>query len=478
MNNAVYGKDKLPVPVLKGREEWIALYDKTWEAIFENQQDMEKKGFLESCFMTLFTNYSNETVSALDNLDRLYVLRNEETGHIPRVSGHGGDIPCLEDKYISPPLLAWAEWQHYVVTGDTSRFERVLPALEGYYGYIEKNHRRNTGLYWFNDPIAAGMEGSPRGGAPAEFSDGSDVCHVDLACQQALSAKCLSKIYGVLEQEDKKEFYASEHKRICELINRYHWSERAGFYLDFFGRDEAEKRVKFINSKTAATFYTLLCGCAEGERLRKVIETLFDEDKFYTKVPFASLSQEDPNYEEKGGNWRGDVWACMNYVAIKGLLDCGYEDFAREAAIRFLSAMKKVDQNESYGGLWEAYAPESYEPSSHKEKGAVVTCRPQAAGWSALGPINLLIEGIIGIRFNAPKNTVTFRMYPGEIGGVRNVDFCGGKVSVECVEYSNQPQGVLIVVETEKPIILDIWTKYAYVERKIEVPAGRHEYRM
>ena len=88
------------------------------------------------------------------------------------------------------------------------------------------------------------MDNFPRGGYPASHLDGSDICFVDLACQQALSAKCLAAVCDELDLEEKKAYYLSEHGRICSLINRYHWSERTGWYYDFFSRGNPDERIK------------------------------------------------------------------------------------------------------------------------------------------------------------------------------------------------------------------------------------------
>lgn len=132
-----------------------------------------------------------------------------------------------------------------------------------------------------------------------------DVCHVDLACQQALSALHLAKICAVLGLQDKVSFYEAEQVRICQPINERYWSERAGWYFDFFQRDGKQAKIKYINAKTAAAFWTLLCGVATNGRKEAVIGHMFNEEKFYTKVPFATLSKDDPNYDSTGGYWLG-----------------------------------------------------------------------------------------------------------------------------------------------------------------------------
>lgn len=483
----VYQKKNLPIPVVSGHDDWIRLYDMAWETAFRNIEYVQKEGWKpqltcmpgagivwqwDSCFMTFITNYANETLDAFNNLDNLYRLRNPENGFMAMAY----EIETEKEAYpgrINPPLMAWAEWEHYRVTGDCTRFERVLPALEGIFRFIENNRRRNCGLYWFEDSGSSGMDNSPRGGYFAKHLDGSDICHIDLGCQQALSAKCIAAICGVMGLEEKKSFYESENKRICDLINRYHWSEKAGWYYDFFSRGNPDEKVKLINVKTAAAFWAILCGAATGERKQRMLSHMFDENEFYTQVPFATLSKDDLNYDPSGGYWLGSVWAPTNYAAIHGLRENGYPELAREAAIRYLNAMTNVAENPAYGSIWEAYAPEGLRPAT-TESGTIV--RANFVGWSGLAPITMLIEEIIGLRFNVPENTVTFRLFPDSLCGLRNVQFGEGRISVECTEYHPAMGQSIVHVEAEKPFTLIVRTNYAWEETRIEVPAGIHDF--
>lgn len=483
----VYDKEKLPIPVLKGREEFIDLYYTAWETAFRNVEYVDIEGWKpqltcmpgagiiwqwDSCFMTFITNYSNGTLNAFNNLDNLYRLRRKSDGFMAMAYEMATETEAYPGR-INPPLMAWAEWTHYCVTGDSTRFAEVLPALEGCYSFIENNRRRNTGLYWFEDSGSSGMDNSPRGGYSATHEDGCDICYIDLACQQALSAMCIARICGSLGDTEKQKFYESEHKRICDLINRYHWSEKVGFYFDFFSRDFAEERVKFINSKTAAAFWTLLCGCAQGERKQRMISHMFNEEEFYTLIPFATLSRDDPNYDPEGGYWLGGIWPPTNYAAIRGLKETGTPELAREAAIKYLEGMCKVANNPTYGSIWEAYAPEAYRPAS-AEDGVIV--RANFVGWGGLAPITMLIENIIGLTFNAPENTVYFRLFPETIGGLKNMLFCGGKVSIVCTDYYPAMGRSTIEVEAEKPFTLNIKTNYAWDPNIIQVTPGKHVY--
>lgn len=488
MEKYVYKKETLPQLVIQGHPEWLELYDRTWELAFQNVEYISQEGWKpqmtcmpgvntiwqwDSCFMTFITNYANGTITALNNLDNLYRLRRESDGYMSMAYRISTEQPAWPGR-INPPLMAWAEWESYLITGDGERLKKVLPALEGNYQFIENNRRRVSGLYWFEDPGSSGMDNSPRGPYACPELDGSGICHVDLGCQQSLSAKCMSKMFEVLEQTEKAEFYSSENQRINDLINRYHWSESAGFYFDFFGRSDAATKVKYINSKTAAAFWTVICGAAQGYRLEKMVRHMFNPEEFYTKIPFASLSADDPNYDPTGGYWLGGVWAPTNFAAIRGLAETGRGSLAREAAIRYLDAMCAVSKDPVYGDtIWECYSPTEHRPST-AEAGEIV--RADFVGWSGLAPVTMLIENIIGLRFYADENKVVFDMFPGQLCGVKNMRFNGGNVSIVCTKYIPAGGQSHIEVTAEKAFTLVVKTNYNWIDTVIQVPAGTSEF--
>ena len=486
-----YEKEKLPIPILEGHKDWIELYYLAWETAFKNIEYIDKPGWKiqlscmpgvgitwlwDSCFMTFITNYSNNTLSAFHNLDNIYRLQRKTDGFISMAYRAKTDSEAYPGGRINPPIAAWAEWQHYLVTGDTSRLPSVIRVLEDFYNYIEHTHRRCCGLYWFEDPGSSGMDNSPRGGYVAQHLDGSDVCHIDLACQQALSAACISSIYSVLGNDEKVQFYMQEHTRICKLINRYHWSDKVGYYFDFLARSSALDKVKLINSKTAAAFWTLLCGCTDKNQAKKVIEHLMNENEFYTPTPFCSLSKDDLNYDATGGYWLGGVWAPTNYVAIRGLTQNGYYSLAREAAQKYLVAMSSVANNPNYGGIWEAYSPESVQPST-TETGELV--RENFVGWSGLAPITLLIETIIGLSLNAPSNSITLQLSHEKHCGIRNLLFNGHSISVEYQWHQQDGKDCFAIsVKTEQPFLLILKNRDSNEDIQISVPIGINTYQI
>lgn len=483
-----YQKDKLPKPIYAGHDDWVALYYKAWELAFENVDYIQKENWKpqmtcmpgvgivwqwDSCFMVLITKYANGTITALNNLDNMYRLQRED-GFIAMAY----KIDTEDEAYvgrINPPLYAWAEWEHFLVTGDDSRFDRVVPIIEKLYTYIENNRRRNTGLYWFEDSGSSGMDNSPRAGYPAANLLGSDVCFIDLGGQQALTAKCLSQMYAHMGDMEKSKFFAEENARICALINKYHWHEGTGFYYDFFSRANAGQRVKLINTKTMAAAWPVLCGAAQGEKLDRVLEHFFNPDEFYTKIPFATLSKDDLNYDEKGGYWLGGVWAPTNYALIRALTQNGNKTKATAAAIKYLDGMCRVYEDPETATIWEAYAPEDFKPSSVEWGDRV---RPDFVGWSGLAPITMLIENIIGIHCNAERNEIVYDVAPTVTSGVENLLFAGGTVSIVTTDYNAQNQKATVTVTAEKPFTLRVNVPWKTEETVWEIKGGTKMYQL
>ena len=100
--------------------------------------------------------------------------------------------------------------------------------------------------------------------------------------------------------------------------------------------------------------------------------------------------------------------------------------------------------------------------------------RADFVGWSGLAPITMLIENIIGLRFDARKNTVNFHLFPGRCCGLRNMHFNGNVVSIECTEYIPIAGKSTVKVSAQKPFTLKVNTNYSWGETIIEVPAGEH----
>ena len=154
MDKYIYNKNMLPEIFLTNHAELVSLYDYAFKTAFKNIDYIDKPGWKpqltcypgigivwqwDSCFMTFITNYSNASLTAFNNLDNMYRLQGDD-GYISMAYNIAEEKEAYDTGRINPPLYAWAEWQHYIITGDSSRFACVAPKIEGLYNYIEKKH--------------------------------------------------------------------------------------------------------------------------------------------------------------------------------------------------------------------------------------------------------------------------------------------------------------------------------------------------
>ena len=78
--------------------------------------------------------------------------------------------------------------------------------------------------------------------------------------------------------------------------------------------------------------------------------------------------------------------------------------------------------------IWECYSPTAYRPSTNKVNELV---RQDFCGWSALGPIALMIENVVGlVRMDAAEQRIEW--LPGGSGrmGMKNLPLGGNRISL------------------------------------------------
>ena len=493
------GVQCLLVPVCEAHPGWIDLYQAAWRIAASNVTAPAVPGWKpqmcclpgapniwlwDSCFMTFFARYGDGIVPVMNNLDNLYRLQRED-GFLSMAYAMESGKPAYGER-INPPLLAWAELNYWKFSGDEGRLRDVLPRLVSFFDWIKANRRRKSGLYWFEDSGSTGMDNSPRSGYLSEHLNGSDICHVDLAAQQALSAECISTMARHLGEAALADRFYAEHRAIVEVLNRYHWDSQTGFYYDVFNRDEPTERHNFVNHKTVAAFWPLMAGCCCTEQRESLLKHLLNPEEFWTKHPVASLSKDDPNFDPAGAYWLGGVWAPINYMIAKALRREGRPDLARQLAVSHLEAMSAVFQSREYSGIWEAYAPEAFLPATHKPSinftdqspfilSAETIVRPNVVGWSGLGPIAMLIEDILGFDFDAPANRITWDIRTRGLHGIKDFPFQGGRISLIASDQGASGNGVQISAINERDVTLVLLVNGTPQSERL-LQAGTHSF--
>jgi hypothetical protein len=187
--------------------------------------------------------------------------------------------------------------------------------------------------------------------------------------------------------------------------------------------------------KTPASFWPLLAGACSPEQAKRLAMHADDPLCLGGEFPFPSVSRDSIHFETKGLYWRGGIWLPTAYMAIKSLERNGHAVLADELAERIVRQQYLTWRDFEPHTIWEAYSPVAPLPSGAgkcQHKGVV---RPDFCGWSALGPICLMIENVIGLRINAIENLVEWRIHHRKAHGVKKLHF--GKIEASLLYAGN-----------------------------------------
>ena len=457
----------LPEVIIEAEPEFAEFYQLAWKQAWDHVYETESLPFSpylsegcgvnriwiwDSCFMGMFCRYALNSFPGRATLDNLYALLYDT------------DVPIRIHHRDNPPLFAWIEWMYYQMDSDKARLEEVLPKLVKYYDFLEtvdpaklQNDpipqiawKREAGGYcWAGCP--SGMDNTPRG-----RDDYESIWWVDALAQQALSAVYIGKIAGVLGKNDIVRRFQTEFEQKKELLKSY-WDEETGAFLDLYRDGRGFCRVL-----TPASLWPVFAGCATPEQRRRMFALLDDPAKLGGVIPFPSVSRDDPDFVPNGAYWRGSVWLPVAYMGIKAVEQYGEYAHAAQLALKLLRFMARTWKEYEPHTIWECYSPTEAKPALNKQAKVV---RKDFCGWSALAPISLLIENIIGIDgFDSAARTL--RWEPGIADGrlgVRNLNFAGGRVD-------------LVREDGKLRIRADFPLTVIYKGRSLECKAGDNEF--
>lgn len=451
-------RSKLPSPIYDEDPACVDMYWKAWELAFRNFHEPAKgSGYVsqfidaafnenifqwDTCFMTMFCNYGHPYVPGISSLDNFYCkqfadgeiareivratgkeyeqwvdrngkglrssLMNFQVKYVGRKAPQPPPHMCLDA--LNHPIFAWAETESYRITGDKARLALVYEPLAKYYRALRKYLRQGNGLYvtdW------ASMDNSPRNDC---LIDGGTA--IDTSAQMALFARNMADMADVLKKGNDAKTFRAEADELTKQINALMWDPDRKFYYDLF----VDGRRSTV--KTVAGFWPLLGGVAAPDQDKALTSELRNPKTFARLHPVPTLSGDEPAFQPSGGYWQGAVWAPTNTMVIRGLEKSGQNDLAYEIAIQHLRMATEVFRKT--GTIWENYAPDFATQGNPAGRDFV--------GWSGIGPILYLIEYGIGIKADAPSNTITWNIRSPHRVGIERFWFGGKTVSLICDE--------------------------------------------
>ena len=459
----------LPAPIFEKEPGYVDLYWKAWELAyahiahddgavqspFMDEGRVEGKISLwESAFTAQFTKYAPDIFPGIESLNEYYA----------QIHDNASSSQTIEHE-DNPPILAWAEWRHFLMTGDIARVKWLLEEKEypqKHFAWFHDTHvaqwdQWKKGYHWTH--AASGMVNSPRGrhaGSWDKICDGDEhswTCTepsivypagdsftwLDAIAQQCLSARCIQLLAEAIGNEPLAAEWKETWKNYQVVIGENYYRDHLEKFVDGHPMGLSDPQ----GARTPVGFWTLLCEAASTERAGKMVANMVANTGFFgDAAPFPSLIPGDIDADRQGRAWRGGVYAPLVYMAIQGMQKYGYTAEAAKPARNMVEHMYRTFVEYEPHTIWEAYSPTERKPAT--DTGGVEFVHPDYVGWSGVGPISLFIEYVLGFHtIDAPGRRVEWNLHWPEKHGIRRLSF--GTVVTDIV-YDN---GTVTVTSNE-----------------------------
>lgn len=495
-------KDYVPVPILEDHPEYSDFYYKAWELAFKHiknlpgmpQNPYMDEAFCETqiwiwdtCFMSLFCKYARDIFPGAESFNNFYGVLYEGK-HLPKVMPPENEPEWTLAKFgtpyeiqvhiaDNPPLFAWAEYENALMDGNIGYIKDLLykrKILQKHYNFIENLHdtikldgvlnptcliAEKYGYKW--EGGRSGMDNTPRGRkgehAFEDRPNNPDMLWIDAICQQALTANIISKMYTLAGDKIAESEWNEKYSEKKKIINNLYWDNKDKFYYDIDCNTH-----KFYKVKTIASYWTLLSETADKDRAKSLVEESLNPKEFGGFVPLISLARSDSDYVSDGKYWRGSLWLPTSYMALRGFTLYGFHAEAHKNALKIFKHMYKTYTNYTPHTIWECYNPEEHKPATYPSG---KLARKDFCGWSALGPISIYIEYVLGFHIiNAFEKTIKWSK-PTEFKkkiGLKNLRF--GNIITDIIADEN-----ICRVTSNESYTLEI------NEKKYKIYAGENE---
>ncbi len=475
--------EMVPEPVLTNDKEFVDFYYKAWEIAFS--QIKTDKGVPQSPYVD--EAFDPNVIWIWDTNFMLHFWKYAQTSFPESILTLNNFYKPILDKaplslsieiLDNPPLFSWTENAFYKLSNNKQHLEDVLVKNQypqRYFEYFDtvpkgtKAYGSATtwikkvpnGYLW--EGGRSGMDNTPRGriGAHAtkQRPNNPDMLWVDAISQQALNALYIKKMYEKVGDKTSAIVWNKKYEDLKSTINLKYWNEKDQFYYDLDQNTLQPMKVKSI-----ASYWPLLAEVASNDQAKLMVDKIKTDSLFGGQVPLTTLARNDSDFKENGEYWRGGVWLPTAYMTIKGLEKYGYYDVAYDTSYKIISHMLKTYNQYEPHTIWESYSPTKPEPAANELKGI---SRPNFCGWSALGPISLLIEDVIGFYdIDAAQNTIKWNLSRKDIHGIKNLKF--GTTLTDIIYTGNNN----ITVKSTAPYLLFVNGK------KLKVKTGDNNFKL
>lgn len=277
------------------------------------------------------------------------------------------------EKNIHKPCLA----QHALFVsqqdGDAEWIRDKYECIERYLGWYDAHCYHESGLYFWLDDFAIGVDNDPC----TFYRPPKSSASIYLNCLMYKELLATAELANMLGMAEKQGIYEKKADALKNAIQEHCWDERDGFFynvdINLLPIDPTQKlhsgcprhwSTLIQRIEVWACFMPMWAGIAtEAQAERMVKEHYRNTATFNAPYGVRTLSKMEKMYAIiKSGNpscWLGPIWGISNYMVFDGLRKYGYDDDARELAEKTVILFGR--DIEECGKMHEYYHPETGE---------------------------------------------------------------------------------------------------------------------
>lgn len=274
---------------------------------------------------------------------------------------------------VHKPVLA----QHALFVCEKNKdfnwLEEYFHILEQYLSYYEMNCKHKTGLFFWIDDYAIGVDNDPC----TFFRPKESSASIYLNCLMYQEFLAMHKISLAFNYVEKSKEYHKKAEDLKSAVQKYCWDERDGFYysvdINLLPVDENQmlhrgspRHWNCLIQRIGvwSGFMAMWAGIATKEQAKRMVKEHYENKKTFNS-PFGirTLSKMEKMYSVQATNnpscWLGPVWGISNFMTFEGLRKYGYKKQAKKLALKSIQLFG--EDLEKTGEMHEYYHPDTGE---------------------------------------------------------------------------------------------------------------------
>lgn len=310
-----------------------------------------------------------------------FAVNTDEYGRMPILIKPNEIMPSFKDGGISNiHKPCFAQHMAFIVKrgGDDAEWTRdyISTAKKFLEYYFENFRHEETGLFFWQDDFAIGVDNDPC----TFFRPSCSSASIYLNCLMYKELKAMEYLLSCLGESDGR--YEKEAEKLKAAINEHMWDERNGFYYSVDLNLKPIDKNQHLHSGMPrhwncvieridvwSGFMAMWAGIADEEKSKRMVyENMLDKRTFNAEYGVRSLSKLEKMYcIAESGNpscWLGPIWGISNYICFKALAGFGYNAEARSLVQK--TVLMHGRAIEKSGAMYEYYHPDTGAGVSNK----------------------------------------------------------------------------------------------------------------